>query len=378
MFDKLKTEWWEFKTAQSGHRFVECYERHQKRESPWLKPVLFFAAVFSLVVGVVLAFVPGPAILFFAIAGALLACESRTVAMAFDKVESWGRSKFSRLRAPRRKRDARATTKALSPQAAAVIAARAEKAQKQQREVTRQAVEQPAARRHAEMPERDPAEGPAPEAGAPPVDMSSLQVPGSEPSEQPGAAPSEQPTTARSEQSIAEPSERHATAQPVDMSKLYVPFEAAEYARGMEERDETSPQKPMAESQDTPIATVHTFPMPKMRKPVRVIATQEIGTRVDAPRTQPQQRRPMPRVAGTVQLWTADMPKPQLSATQDATPQPERRTTPKPAIVTLPPPKMVGERPKRASTKSALTPIGDRRAAPPPPPRGEEHRRSRA
>jgi hypothetical protein len=256
------------------------------------------------------------------------------VATAFDRLENWGRRKFERLRAPRRKRNARATTKALSPKAAAVIAARAEKAQRQQSDAkhkTRRDVQLPAARRHADSPAQ------------------------------------EQPSAPQPEQSDIAP--------PVDMSKLHVSFEAAEYARGMEERDETAPQKPATAVQGAPIAAVHTLQMPKVRKAVRVIETREIGTRTEAPRMQALQRVAMPRVPGTVKLWRADMPKPQLAA-QSTPPRPERPATQGPAIVTLPPPKMVGERPKRASAK--IAPIGERRATPPPAPRSEEHRRSRA
>jgi hypothetical protein len=327
MFDKLKAEWCEFKAAPSGHRFVQCYERHQAREAPWLKPLMFFAAVFSLVIGVVLAFIPGPAILFFAIAGALLAAESRTVASAFDKFEEWGRARFSRLRMSRKTRDARATTKALTPQAAAIIAAKAEQAQAEK------------AKQEARLRTEPEAPKPQPE-----------------------------PAPTAPEQKSEPTQEQHAPAAPVDMSKLHVPFAAADYARGLEERDETAPQKPMAVVHATPIATVHTLPMQKMRKPVRVIEARDVGAGDHDSRTP---RKPMQHVYGTVKLWTADMPKPQAAA-QTSAPQPERPTAQTPAIVTLPPPRMVGERPKRTSV------MGDRRATPPPAPRTGEHSPSRA
>lgn len=154
MLDGLKAEWWQFRSAPAGHRFLACYERHQAREAPWLKPILFFFAIFSLVIGLVLAFIPGPAILFFAIAAALLAAESKIVAMTFDRVECWCHLK---LMSGRKHRDARATTKALTPKAAAVIAARAEIIRKENDKTRREDVELPPKRRSAELPAGTPA-----------------------------------------------------------------------------------------------------------------------------------------------------------------------------------------------------------------------------
>ena len=79
------------KASEPGERFLQCYQRHQAREAPWLKPLMFFAGVFSFVIGFVLAFIPGPAVMFFALSAALFACEYKPVANAFDKVEVWGR-----------------------------------------------------------------------------------------------------------------------------------------------------------------------------------------------------------------------------------------------------------------------------------------------
>jgi hypothetical protein len=160
MMNGLKAEFRELKNAAAGRRFLACYERHQAREASWLKPLVFFAAIFSLVIGVVLAFIPGPAILFFAIAAALLAAESRFVATTFDKLECWARRTYKRLWSERKKHSARATTKALSPQAVAVIAARAARIQE---EKARREGERPVVRASAEFVPQAPAQ---PEAGA--------------------------------------------------------------------------------------------------------------------------------------------------------------------------------------------------------------------
>jgi hypothetical protein len=61
-------------------------------------------AVVMFAVGVVLVFIPGPAILFFLLGGALLAAESLVVARAMDWLEvriraawRWGKTRWDRL-----------------------------------------------------------------------------------------------------------------------------------------------------------------------------------------------------------------------------------------------------------------------------------------
>jgi hypothetical protein len=249
MFNGLKAEWWRFRSAPVGHRFVACYERHQAREAAWMKPVLFFLAIFSLVIGIVLAFIPGPAILFFAISGALFAAESRLVATTFDRVEAWGQPKVTGLISRHKHRDARATTKALSPKAAAVIAARAEVMRKQHAELDAQ---QPAARRSAELP-----------SGETKLDA---EVQRDAAQQKPEATPDAAP-----------------------------------------QRDAVMP--PAADA--APKATV---------------------------------RRSLPvRIAGTVKLWSEDLPAPkQQSAKQTARARKPRKLATKPSIRTLPPPMIIG------------------------------------
>jgi hypothetical protein len=108
MFTTLKKELKRLKNHEPGERFG-AFHREQKHKPLWVK-VLFFALAFvSFGIGVVLAFIPGPAVLFFALAGALLATQSRFVAEKLDKGEVWGRKTFASIRAWwRRKRQRRA------------------------------------------------------------------------------------------------------------------------------------------------------------------------------------------------------------------------------------------------------------------------------
>lgn len=90
MFHKLKRYWAEVQRLEPGQRFQTLYERHQKSSagrSFLTRAAAPVAAVLCLAIGVVLVFIPGPAVLFFAMAAALLAIQSRAVARACDYSE---------------------------------------------------------------------------------------------------------------------------------------------------------------------------------------------------------------------------------------------------------------------------------------------------
>jgi hypothetical protein len=62
-------------------------------------------ALLSFAIGVVLAFIPGPAVVFFALSATLLATQSLRVARILDRTEVWLRSQRAKLRKnPRAKR----------------------------------------------------------------------------------------------------------------------------------------------------------------------------------------------------------------------------------------------------------------------------------
>lgn len=90
MIAKLKRQWTALRRARPGHRFEERYEAAQRKEnraSFFARVLRFTLATVALAIGVVLVFIPGPAILFFALSGALLASESRAVARFLDWCE---------------------------------------------------------------------------------------------------------------------------------------------------------------------------------------------------------------------------------------------------------------------------------------------------
>jgi hypothetical protein len=104
MLHQLKSHWHDFKRSPPGQRFQRVYEQQQKQPSRWAKPLMLIAAVVSLAIGVVLVFIPGPAVVFFALTAALLGAQSRWVARQLDAAETGGRKWLRKLRAKRAKR----------------------------------------------------------------------------------------------------------------------------------------------------------------------------------------------------------------------------------------------------------------------------------
>lgn len=105
VLDKIKAELHEIRGYPPGERFSRFHERHRRGQAGWVKPLMWFAVAVSLAIGIVLAFIPGPAILFFAISAALVATQSRTVAKQFDRGELAIRRLLRSLSAKRGERE---------------------------------------------------------------------------------------------------------------------------------------------------------------------------------------------------------------------------------------------------------------------------------
>jgi hypothetical protein len=110
VFSKLKAEWQALRRGRPGHRFQTRYtaaHRMVGRGTLVSRIVRMVIAVACIVVGIVLMFIPGPAILFFVIAGSLLASESKFVARFLDwselrirSVLKWAADFWKRCSAP--------------------------------------------------------------------------------------------------------------------------------------------------------------------------------------------------------------------------------------------------------------------------------------
>ena len=97
----MKQAWLELKSGAPGQRFTNVYERHGSQHTGWTRVAYLSVALISFLIGVVLAFIPGPAILFFAITGALLATQSHWVARQLDRGETKSRAVWHAYRAKR-------------------------------------------------------------------------------------------------------------------------------------------------------------------------------------------------------------------------------------------------------------------------------------
>src|SRR5689334_24935477 len=101
MLARLKHRWRAFKRLEPGKRFQTQYREHRESEagrSPVRRVLYALAGVVAFVVGVVLVFVPGPAVLFFLIAGGLFAVQSLWVARALDWSELRARAAVKAIR----------------------------------------------------------------------------------------------------------------------------------------------------------------------------------------------------------------------------------------------------------------------------------------
>lgn len=70
----------------------------------WGRALTWLAVVVCLVIGLILAFIPGPAILFFALAAALTATQSRWLACKLDRTEIYGHALWRKHKRRRRQR----------------------------------------------------------------------------------------------------------------------------------------------------------------------------------------------------------------------------------------------------------------------------------
>lgn len=91
----LHKKWHLVPEGRPGERFRARYHQHQRSKQRGLGPMIlrFILAGLSAAVGFVLVFIPGPAVLFFLIAGALLASDWLFVARLLD----WGEVRIRRL-----------------------------------------------------------------------------------------------------------------------------------------------------------------------------------------------------------------------------------------------------------------------------------------
>ena len=99
-----KRHWHELRAARAGRRFQAFYERNATHRIGWARGLTLLAALVSFVIGVVLAFIPGPAVVFFALTAALLSTQSRWLARKLDRSELYGHAVWRKHKRRRRER----------------------------------------------------------------------------------------------------------------------------------------------------------------------------------------------------------------------------------------------------------------------------------
>jgi hypothetical protein len=101
--ERVRSTWEEMKDDPPGQRFQEHYRRRQEESERGGRALHYLLVIGLVVVGVVLMFIPGPAVVLFAFAGALLAEDSLRIAKALDGLElriralvKWGQRVWKR------------------------------------------------------------------------------------------------------------------------------------------------------------------------------------------------------------------------------------------------------------------------------------------
>lgn len=103
MFEGVRKKWNQLKEAPPGERFQQFHESERQRPA-WVRFLYLGLAILFIPVGVLFAFIPGPAVLFFALSAGLFAAQSMWVAKRLDRLEVVMRSAIERLRAAYRRR----------------------------------------------------------------------------------------------------------------------------------------------------------------------------------------------------------------------------------------------------------------------------------
>ena len=85
--EKVRATWEEMKDDPPGQRFQRHYRRRQQEESRAGRLKRWALCAVLIAVGVVLMFIPGPAVVMYALAGAVLAEDSLRIARALDWLE---------------------------------------------------------------------------------------------------------------------------------------------------------------------------------------------------------------------------------------------------------------------------------------------------
>lgn len=100
MFQRLKRSLDQLKHDEPGRRFRNRCDAMRRDGGPgfWGRIGLYASAILCILIGIVLVFIPGPAVLFFFLAGGLLATESPVIARWMDKLELLVRRVWNTIR----------------------------------------------------------------------------------------------------------------------------------------------------------------------------------------------------------------------------------------------------------------------------------------
>jgi hypothetical protein len=109
VLQRLRQSWRRLRRAKPGRRFRDYHERAQRRPNGAVTRVVrLVGALVALAIAIVLTVLPGPAVVFYFLAGMLIAADSALAARWLDRTEAGLRGLWRRWR--RRGADGRDAT----------------------------------------------------------------------------------------------------------------------------------------------------------------------------------------------------------------------------------------------------------------------------
>jgi hypothetical protein len=104
VFHSARKLWQDLRASKAGKRFQHFHAAHASKRTGWARALTISAAVICVAIGVVLAFIPGPAVVFFALAVALLSTQSHWLARKSDRAELYLHALWRKHQRRRRQR----------------------------------------------------------------------------------------------------------------------------------------------------------------------------------------------------------------------------------------------------------------------------------
>jgi hypothetical protein len=104
VFNTGRKLWQDLRALRAGKRFKHFHAAHAAKRTGWARALTILLVLVCVAIGIVLAFIPGPAVVFFALAVALASTQSHWLAHKLDRAELYLRAVWRKHQRRRRQR----------------------------------------------------------------------------------------------------------------------------------------------------------------------------------------------------------------------------------------------------------------------------------